>query len=325
MKNQIKYIGFTGLFMLFTNSIKAQETVQAAVTTNSAQEFNNLMQVIFFGIIAVLAVVSAWIAVRTLKMYQDMLSAANAKLEGREIPVQQPTPSVLEGFLSKLWYQMTGTGAVAIEREKDILIEHPHDGIYELDNRLPPWWLNMFYITILFSFGYMAYYHFDGGGKLQLDEYKEEMQKGQIEKAMAADLAANAVNENNVTSLKDQASLLSGETIFIGKCAACHGQKGEGGVGPNMTDDYWIHGGSIKDLFRTITNGVPDKGMIAWNTQLRPVEIQEVSSYILTLRGTNPPNAKAAQGTLYTPESGTAPAAKDTTIAAPKAADVISK
>jgi cytochrome c oxidase cbb3-type subunit 3 len=218
---------------------------------------------------------------------------------------------------------MTGTGAVAIENEKDILIEHPHDGIYELDNRLPPWWVNMFYVTILFSVAYLGYYHFGGGGKLQLDEYKEEMKAGEVQKAMAADKAANAVNENNVVALKDAPALETGHKIFIEKCAACHGQKGEGGVGPNMTDDYWLHGGSIKDVFRTIVNGVPDKGMIAWNTQLRPAEIQSVASYILTMRGTNPPNAKAPQGTLVTATSDTTAMAKpaaDTTAKKPVAA-----
>ena len=113
---------------------------------------------------------------------------------------------------------------------------------------------------------------------------------------------ANAVNENTVAALTDQKSLAFGQEIFISKCAACHGQKGEGTVGPNMTDEYWLHGGSIKNIFRTVYNGVPDKGMISWSNQLRPSEIQAVSSYILTLKGTNPPNPKAPQGDKYVPE-----------------------
>jgi cytochrome c oxidase cbb3-type subunit III len=104
------------------------------------------------------------------------------------------------------------------------------------------------------------------------------------------------VNENTVAALTDQQNLGVGKVIFLEKCAVCHGQKGEGGVGPNMTDDYWLHGGAIKNIFTTIKYGVPDKGMISWKEQLRPSEIQAVASYLLTLKGTNPPNPKAPQG-----------------------------
>lgn len=303
MKNYIKIIASTSALLLFSTALIAQTTVKAAVKTDGAQEFTHIIQLVFFGAIAALAITSAWLALRTINMYRDMLTVANAKLEGREIPIEEPTPSVVEGFLSKIWYQLTGTGAVAIEKEKDILIDHPHDGIYELDNQLPPWWVNMFYITIVFSIGYFAYYHYFDAGKLQLDEYKDEMRIGEIQKIVAADLQANAVNENTVIALTDQKSLASGQEIYIAKCAACHGQKGEGTVGPNMTDEYWLHGGSIRNLFHTVYNGVPDKGMIAWNSQLRPSEIQAVSSYILTLKGTNPPNPKAPQGDKYVPET----------------------
>jgi cytochrome c oxidase cbb3-type subunit III len=302
MKNRIKIIATISASLLFSTALMAQETAKAAVKTGGAQEFTNIIQLVFFGTIAALALTSAWLALKTINMYRDMLTVANAKLEGRELPIKEPTPSVLEGFLSKMWYQLTGTGAVAIEREKDIMIDHPHDGIYELDNQLPPWWVNMFYATIIFAIGYFAYYHYFDAGKLQLDQYKDEMRVGEIQKIVAADRQANAVNENTVATLTDQKSLVAGQEIFIGKCAACHGQKGEGTVGPNMTDDYWLHGGSIKNIFHTITNGVPDKGMISWSSQLRPSEIQQVASYLLTLRGTNPPNPKAPQGDKYVPE-----------------------
>jgi cytochrome c oxidase cbb3-type subunit III len=298
----MKNIPISSILLLFSTALKAQETVKASVKTTGTQEFNHVFQLVFFGGIAILALTTAYLAMRTINMYREMLTVANAKLEGRELPVKKETPSVFGEFLSKTWYQLTGTGAVAIEHEKDIMIDHPHDGIYELDNRLPPWWVNMFYASIVFAIGYFAYYHYFDVGKLPMDEYKEEMRAGEIQKIQAADRDANAVNENNVVALTDKAGLATGQEIYIGKCAVCHGQKGEGTVGPNMTDDYWIHGGSIKNVFRTIYNGVPDKGMIAWNNQMRPAEIQAVASYILTLKGTNPPNPKAPQGDKYVPE-----------------------
>jgi len=108
------------------------------------------------------------------------------------------------------------------------------------------------------------------------------------------------LNEENVTITNDAAALANGKNTFIKNCAACHGQNGEGLVGPNFTDDYWIHGNKINDLFKTIKYGVPAKGMISWQTQLDPNQMQEVASYILTLRGSNPANPKAPEGTIYT-------------------------
>jgi cytochrome c oxidase cbb3-type subunit III len=314
--NVMKNIALSSILLLFTTALKAQETAKAVVKTGGAQEFDHVFQLVFFSGIAILALTTAYLAMRTINMYREMLTVANAKLEGKELPVKKETPSVISTFLSKTWYQLTGTGAVAIEHEKDIMIDHPHDGIYELDNKLPPWWVNMFYISIIYAVGYFAYYHYFDAGQLPMDEYKEEIREGEMLKIQAADRDANAVNENNVVALTDKAGLATGQEIYIGKCAVCHGQKGEGSVGPNMTDDYWLHGGSIKNVFRTISNGVPDKGMIAWNNQIRPAEIQAVASYILTLKGTNPPNPKAPQGVIYEPEKedGATSVAKDTTV-----------
>ena len=127
------------------------------------------------------------------------------------------------------------------------------------------------------------------------------MEMKEAEVAVARYLAnqADQVDETNVELLTDEASLAAGEAIFLGKCATCHGNLGEGGVGPNMTDEYWIHGGTIVDVFSTVKYGVPAKGMISWRDQLRPQEMQMVSSYILTLQGTDPPNQKAPEGTLF--------------------------
>lgn len=289
----------------------AEESKLTAEQLAKSQEFAHLMQWIFLGSIGLLTLITAGIVMRTMAMYQDLLSAAIAKEQGREWVVEVKEVLKKESWMDKTRFQLFGTGAVAVEKEADIMLQHAHDGIFELDNRLPPWWVSMFYATIVFSFGYIIYYHFSGTEHGQLLEYKQAMRDLEIVRYEAADRQANSVNENSVTTLKDQASIDAGKGIFIGKCAACHGQKGEGTVGPNMTDDYWVHGGSIKNIFKTVKYGVPDKGMISWTGQLKPSEMQEVASYILTLRGTNPPNPKAPQGEIYTPEAAAVHSTKE--------------
>lgn len=300
MKNQhLKNTGLSLLFLFINLAVKAQEAAQAT-DSKEAYEFERIMQWVFLAVIALLVFGASIVVLRAMRLYQDLLHTAIAREQGLPIFATETTPSVSKpSIFEKIWYQLTGTGAVAIEREADIMLAHPHDGIYELDNRLPPWWINMFYATILFGVAYLAYYHYFDIGALQEEEYKMAIRASDLQKAQAASAVADAVNETNVTALTGVADLAIGNGIFVAKCVACHGQKGEGGVGPNMTDDYWLHGGSIKDVFKVVKYGVPEKGMIAWASQLRPSEMQAVSSYILSLRGTNPPNAKAAQGILY--------------------------
>lgn len=288
----------------------AEDTKLTAEQLAKSQEFAHTIQWVFLGSIGLLTLVTAGIVMRTMRLYQDLLSMAIAKEQGREFVVAVKDAVSTPSWLDKLRFQLIGTGAVAIEKEADIMLMHAHDGIYELDNRLPPWWVNMFYATIVFAFGYIFYYHFSGTEHGQLIEYKQAIHELDSIRYEAADRQANSVNENSVVALTDKASIDGGKGTFISKCAACHGQNGEGTVGPNMTDDYWLHGGSIKNIFTTIKHGVPDKGMIAWGEQLKPSEIQEVASYILTLRGTNPPNPKAPQGEIYTPESASVDSTK---------------
>jgi cytochrome c oxidase cbb3-type subunit 3 len=193
--------------------------------------------------------------------------------------------------------------SVAIEREADIMLDHDYDGIRELDNDLPPWWKYGFYLTIVFSVVYLVSYHIAGTGKLQLAEYDEQMQNAAIEMAEYRKKAAGLVDENNAVLLTDADALSSGQNTYMNNCAACHGEKGEGGVGPNLTDNYWLHKGSIRDVFRTIKFGVADKGMKSWQQDLGAKQIHEVASFILSLQGTNPPNAKEKQGELFVDQS----------------------
>lgn len=187
------------------------------------------------------------------------------------------------------------TGMMPMEMEHELLLAHDYDGIQELDNNLPPWWVYMFYASIFFAVAYIWFYHMHGTGNTQADEYRTELAEAEIQQK----LMAGKVDESSVKLFTEPEKLANGVAIYTKSCTACHGKKGEGGVGPNLTDDYWLHGGDIKDVFKTVKYGVPAKGMISWQAQLGPVQIQEVSSYVKSLRGTNPPGAKEAQGEVY--------------------------
>lgn len=205
-----------------------------------------------------------------------------------------------ETFISK-WYKKSWN-LVPIEKEADIQLDHNYDGIRELDNSLPPWWLYGFYLSIIVGIGYLYVYHYSDLGLTQHEEYEIAISEGERQKFEFAARQVNTIDEKNLVSLTDEKSLAVGGGAFKISCAACHGQEGQGGVGPNLTDKYWIHGGSVAQIYKTIKNGVPEKGMIAWKSQLQPTTMHKIASYIQTLQGTNPPNPKAPQGDLYEEE-----------------------
>ncbi len=223
-------------------------------------------------------------------------------------------------LLRRIYLKMVDS--VPVEQEKDVMLDHDYDGIKELDNNLPPWWKWGFYVTIFFGVVYLLYYHVSGVGKLQEAEYTEEVQIAAQEKAARLLASADNVNEETVVALSDAEGISKGKATFDKLCAACHRPDGGGQVGPNLTDDFWIHGGGIKNVFKTVTYGVPTKGMISWQSQLSPKQIQQVASYILTLKGTNPPGAKEPQGDIWKEENTAKPdsAKQDTTSGAAKVA-----
>ena len=187
------------------------------------------------------------------------------------------------------------TNAVPVDEEKDILLHGEYDGIQELDNALPPWWLWLFVFTLVFGYAYIFYYHTFSMGDLSVKEYEKEMAAAEAQ--VKAYLATQpSVDENNITALTDSERILNGKNIFDKNCVNCHGPEGGGLVGPNLTDNQWLNGCGIKNVFAIIKNGNPQKGMIAWKDQLTPEQIQEVASYILSLKGTSPSNPKAAEG-----------------------------
>lgn len=176
-----------------------------------------------------------------------------------------------------------------------LLMDHEADGIRELDNKLPRWWVWLFYLCIVFAVIYMFYYHVFGNGHMMAEEYKAEMKAGNELKA-----AAMSKFESSIPTLqpsKDPVIIAAGQKTFANLCAPCHRADAGGLVGPNLCDDYWIHGSNFSDNVTTIWNGVPAKGMITWKKTLKPEQIYQVASYIYTLRGSNPKNPKPPENT----------------------------
>ena len=171
-----------------------------------------------------------------------------------------------------------------------LLMDHDADGIQELDNNLPLWWVWLFYITIAFSVFYLVYYHVLKAGDLQVAEYDKARALG--EKIKSEAIGKFEANLASLTPSQDPGVLGMGQQTFLTLCAPCHRADGGGLVGPNLCDDYWIHGPNFSDNLKVIINGVPEKGMLTWKGVLTPSDIHSVASYIFTLRGTHPPNPK---------------------------------
>jgi len=281
--------------------------VQAGIPAESM--LPRTMAYVLIATAALLFMVTLYLVVRVNQLMYKRVLTLQAEKDGLPAPVAEEEVSVPgESFLTRM-RKRYWEDVVPVEREHEILKDHAFDGIRELDNSLPPWWVNLFILCVIWAGIFMFYYHFGGGGPNQYEYYEREMEQAKKKQAIAIAGQSNAVDESNVIALTDASSLGEGELIYKASCAACHGQAGEGGVGPNMTDPYWLHGGGIKNIFRVIKYGVPEKGMIAWSAQLKPGDMQKVASYILTMEGTNPPNAKGPQGDVWKEE---APAADST-------------
>jgi cytochrome c oxidase cbb3-type subunit 3 len=293
MKYQLKY---PLLLAILTSPLllKAQDAaVKASFLDNNFKQVMLILIIISFSVV----LLALYFVLKSLLylLAKDILGEEAAKKY-----TILPTLNIKWAKFSKKL-----TDAVPIEREKDILLDHDYDGIKELDNHLPPWWKWMFYATIAYAFIYFGYFTVWKIGPNQYEKYDKKIALLQVQKAEYLASAANSVDENTVTLLTDASMLANGKNTFIANCATCHGELGEGKIGPNLTDEFWIHGGSIKDIFTTVKYGVANK-MIPWQDQLLPSEMSEVASYVASLKGSNPPNALAPQGELYTPETAAA-------------------
>lgn len=289
-KSVTAILGLLGLG-IWTSPVFGQE----AQATSSVSESQLIW--LFITVAIIIALVALVLAITIFYLVYQKKAEVMAQAKGEAGEAYE-----LEPFFSWDKVRKVIWRSVPVSEEKSVDMGHDYDGIRELDNALPPWWKWGFYITIFFSGVYLYYFHLSGNDWSSKQEYEIAMAEAEEQKAAFLQQTASQVDETNVTTLTGDAQLASGKDIYMTNCVACHGDQGQGGVGPNLADPYWLHGGSIKDVFATVKYGVPEKGMIAWQDQLRPSEIQEVSSYIMTFQGTNPPNAKEAQGELFVPQ-----------------------
>jgi cytochrome c oxidase cbb3-type subunit 3 len=276
MRNTFKYIAPSLLFAMISATASAQDTTSKASAGNGDSW-------LYWTTAAVLLAIFFFLAV--------VLYSANSVMKK-------------EGKLSfKDWWSTMNrqffTKAVPVEKEADVLLDHDYDGIKELDNALPPWWKYGFYFTIAVAALYILRYHVWGTGPNPKQEYDQEMKVAAAQIEEFRKKAGDMVDEKTVT-MADATGIAEGDKLFHSNCFACHGAKGEGGVGPNLTDNYWLHGGTINDVFKTIKYGYPDKGMQSWEKMYSPGQIKNLASYVKSLAGTNPPNPKAPQGDLFT-------------------------
>lgn len=290
-------------FLLSSQPSMAQD---AAKTVKVVSNYGGLSETGFymFGVVVLVEVVAILFLAFSIK-----------RVYGELKPVEATAPKA--SWMGEWWDSLDKklfTRAVPVEQEADVLLDHDYDGIKELDNALPPWWKYGFYITIVVAVIYIFNFHVMGNGKNPTEEYLAEMQTAKIEKEAYDAQNKDKIDENNVPKA-DAAGLAAAKEIFTSKCWACHGKAGEGGAGPNLTDDYWLHKGSLNDVYRSIKNGYPDKGMQSWATVYTPKEMSYLASFVKSLHGTNPPNPKAPQGDLYT-EAAAVPASADSSKSA---------
>ncbi|WP_353548448.1 cbb3-type cytochrome c oxidase N-terminal domain-containing protein [Sediminibacterium sp. KACHI17] len=271
------------------NSVFAAEepAAEAVVATSSA--IGGLSPTAFYSLISVVGVellVLLWL----LYHLKSLLAKEPVAATASEIVIKESA--------WKKWWEKANSFR-PVQEEANIDLGHNYDGIRELDNRLPPWWLYGFYICIIFSAIYLWRYHVTHTAPSSLEELAIVMEKAELDKENYLKKAANNVNENTVTFLTDATSLEAGKKVFVTACAACHAADGGGTVGPNLVDDYWIHGGSISDIFKSIKYGWPEKGMKSWKDDYSPAQIAQIASYIKSLKGTKPGTPKEPQGELY--------------------------
>ncbi len=208
---------------------------------------------------------------------------------------------------SSLWDKINSFRPM--EDEAAIDTGHSYDGIRELDNVTPPWFTTAFLFTIVFAGVYLWRYHVAQAAPLQIEEFNKEMAEAKKERELFLKDQSNNIDESSVVMM-GQADIDAGKELFGTTCKPCHADHGGsmvGGVGPNLTDEYWLHGGSIVDVFKSIKYGWPEKGMISWKEQYTPKQMSQLTSFIMSIKGTNPPGAKEPQGEKYVEQS--APAA----------------
>lgn len=267
---------------------------ELAVDTVSQPAFIEQPILMLFLLLVLVILIALEVILGSLRhiLYQSL------DAEGKErFDAASEKPSKFITWVENLYEKSLDTKS--IEEEHEIILDHEYDGIRELDNNLPPWWKYGFYITIVGAVIYFAYYQFLGGDDQQMELDKEYAQ-ARIDIEEYKRTAKDLVDFNTVEVLTDAGDLSRGKLIFEENCVACHKSDGGGGIGPNLTDEHWILGGGVKNIFKTVSEGGrPGKGMVAWKTMLKPLEMAQVSSYILQFQGTTPAEPKEPEGEIW--------------------------
>jgi len=265
----------------------------AAATTSFFGSGNINNDILIVALILVMVVILA-AAVVVLKAMRAMVKITMPGVLEEEKAAKIQAKAAKSGRWQRWWNKLLGLRPIS--EEKDLVIDHAYDGITELDNPVPAWFNGMFYASITFAAVYLLVYQVFGWGPNQEQEYERELARAERARQEWLALAANNIDESNVELDLSAEVVAAGQAVFTQNCAVCHGAAGEGGIGPNLADEYWLHGGELTDVFKTVKYGVLDKGMVPWEQSLTPAQIAEVSNYIVSLRGTQPPNAKEPQG-----------------------------
>lgn len=283
------------LFAAFSpTSVLAEDQTTGTTTLSSTPAVNGISDTAFYMICGVILLE---VLVLLALLYNVKLVLSIHK-KSKAAAAQEAGQAALQPAIPRIsWWQRINRFK-SKEEEVTLDLGHDYDGIRELDNRLPPWWLYGFYCSILFACVYMWRYHVSHSAPLSAEEYTIAVQKAELQKTAYLKKAANLVDESTVKVLTGEGDLAAGRKVFETTCFACHGKAGEGGVGPNLTDEYWLHGGSIQDVFKSIKYGWADKGMKSWKDDFSPSQIAQIASYVLSMQGTHPANAKPPQGTV---------------------------
>jgi cytochrome c oxidase cbb3-type subunit III len=296
---------------LLSTTLFAQDTAAAAPVAQTASNYSGLSATTFYMLVSII-VLELIVLVALVAQLKSLLAKDKPLAIAAEDEI---LPIAKASWWKNLWAKANSFRP--IHEEHNYTLDHNYDGIQELDNSLPKWWLYGFYACIIFSFVYIYRFHISHSGPSSEQEYITEVAKADAAKEEYLKKGANKVDENTVVLITDAAALAEGKKLFTSNCAACHGPEGGGIVGPNLTDDYWLHKGGVKDIFKTIKYGVAEKGMKSWKDDFSPVQIAQITSYIKSIHGTKPANPKEPQGEIFTEEnSATAPA--DTTKLAAK-------
>jgi cytochrome c oxidase cbb3-type subunit 3 len=297
----------TMFLLLAGSSLFAQDVSTPTQTAGVAKNIGGLSPSTFYIMAAVLFIELSVILVLVVNI--------KFLLKAEVIKLAETFPLAVKKPMQSWWNRLNKFKPV--EQEADIDLGHEYDGIRELDNRLPPWWIYGFYLTIVFAGIYLWRFHVSHTGPSSVEEYERSVAKAETRIKEYLKQKGEAIDENTVSFLSSSNDLSEGKIIYMKSCAACHKDAGGGDVGPNLTDEYWLHGGDVKSIFKVIRYGY--NAMPQWQNTYSNKQIAQVASYIKSLKGTNPPNPKAPQGEVFK-EAGAAPVVDSAAMKDPKIA-----